>query len=171
MSEIQEYWFAARTRKDQELTIRNSLVKMGIKHFLPTQTVIRQLKYRKKRVEVPIIRNLIFIQATKETALSLPNDHGIQVFFLRDYISHKTLIVPNKQMEDFMFVMDTDPEAVTFDDSELVPKAKVQIVKGKFCGVEGEFAALANKAYVIIRMPNVLSVNIRVPKSYIRLIK
>lgn len=59
MSEQQEYWFAARTKKDQEFSVRNALEKLGIEYFLPTQFVIRQLKYRRRRVEVPVIKNLI----------------------------------------------------------------------------------------------------------------
>ena len=56
MSQQQEYWFAARTRKDQELTTRDALEKIGVEYFLPTQFVIRQLKYRRRRVEVPVKR-------------------------------------------------------------------------------------------------------------------
>ena len=48
MSEQQEYWFAARTKKDQEFSVRNALEKLGIEYFLPTQFVIRQLKYRRR---------------------------------------------------------------------------------------------------------------------------
>ncbi len=170
MPEKQEFWFVARTRKDQELTIRNALRKSEIKNFLPTQTVIRELKYRKKRIEVPIIRNLIFIYATKDKAMEIPNEYGIQVFYIRDYITHRTLIVPDKQMKDFMFVMDVSSDKITFDDNELKPGVKVQIIKGNLCGVEGEFAARANKTYVMIRIPQVLSVNIQVPKSHLRII-
>ena len=75
MSQQQEYWFAARTRKDQELTTRDALEKIGVEYFLPTQFVIRQLKYRRRRVEVPVIRNLIFVHATKEFVL-LPMNTG-----------------------------------------------------------------------------------------------
>lgn len=70
MSEQQEYWFAARTKKDQEFSVRNALEKLGIEYFLPTQFVIRQLKYRRRRVEVPVIKNLIFVRPRK-TVLGL----------------------------------------------------------------------------------------------------
>ena len=73
MSQQQEYWFAARTRKDQELTTRDALEKIGVEYFLPPQFVIRQLKYRRRRVEVPVIRNLIFVHATKEFACAIAN--------------------------------------------------------------------------------------------------
>lgn len=75
MSQQQEYWFAARTRKDQELTTRDAL-ENRCRVFLPTQFVIRQLKYRRRRVEVPVIRNLIFVHATKEFACAIANEYG-----------------------------------------------------------------------------------------------
>ncbi|KAA6305600.1 Transcription antitermination protein RfaH, partial [termite gut metagenome] len=74
MSEIQERWFVARTRKDQEFSLRDSLKKLNVEFFLPTRFVIRQLKYRRKEVEVPVIRNLIFVHATKEKACFIAND-------------------------------------------------------------------------------------------------
>ena len=84
MSEQQKYWFAARTRDKQEFAIRDSLEKLktelDLNYYLPTQFVIRQLKYRRKRVEVPVIKNLIFIQATKQDACDISNKYNIQLF-------------------------------------------------------------------------------------------
>lgn len=112
----QEYWFAARTRKDQELTTRDALEKIGVEYFLPTQFVIRQLKYRRRRVEVPVIRNLIFVHATKEFACAIANEYGVRLFYMRDFDTKSMLIVPDKQMKDFMFVMNLDPAAVILND-------------------------------------------------------
>lgn len=44
------------------------------------------------------------------------------------------------------------------------------VVKGDFCGVEGELASEANKTYVVIRIAGVLSASVKVPKSYLRVI-
>lgn len=60
MSEQQEYWFAARTKKDQEFSVRNALEKLGIEYFLPTQFVIRQLKHRRRRVEMSCYQESYF---------------------------------------------------------------------------------------------------------------
>ena len=168
MSEKQEFWFAARTRKDQELAIRDALEKLGVEYFLPTQIVIRQLKYRKTKVEVPVIRNLIFIRATKEEACSIPNDYGIQLFYMKDLRTHSLLVVPQKQMEDFKFVMDIDPNGVSFDDEPLEIGEKVQVVKGEFAGIEGELESIDNRSYVILRITQVLSVSVRLPNSYLK---
>lgn len=85
MIDTQKYWFAARTRDKQEFAIRNSLEKLKVEEnldidcYLPTRSVITQLKYRRKRSEVPVIRNLIFVRATKQTACDLSNVYGVQL--------------------------------------------------------------------------------------------
>ena len=149
MSEQQKYWFAARTRDKQEFAIRDSLEKLktelDLNYYLPTQFVIRQLKYRRKRVEVPVIKNLIFIQATKQDACDISNKYNIQLFYMKDLLTRAMLIVPDKQMQDFIFVMDLDPNGVSFDNDHLSVGSRVQVVKGDFCGVEGELASEANK--------------------------
>ena len=88
---------------------------MDIDYYLPTRIVISQLKYRRKRSEVPVIRNLIFICATKQVACDISNVYSAQLFYMKDLSTHSMLIVPNKQMEDFMFVMDLNPDGVSFD--------------------------------------------------------
>lgn len=176
MIEEQRYWFAARTRDKQEFAVRGFLEKLStqeglnITYYLPTRSVIRQLKYRRKRVEVPIIRNLIFVCATKRTACDLSNTYGVPLFYMKDLYTHALLVVPNKQMEDFMFVMDLAPEGISFDNDTLAVGSKVSVVKGDFCGIEGEVATCSNKTYVIIRIHNVLTASIKVPKSYLKTI-
>lgn len=177
MIETQKYWFAARTRDKQEFAIRNSLEKLkteenlDIDCYLPTRSVITQLKYRRKRSEVPVIRNLIFVHATKQMACDVSNIYGVQLFYMKDLFSHAMLVVPDKQMEDFMFVMDLNPDGVSFDNEPLVIGHKVKVVKGDFCGIEGEVATEANKTYVIIRIKGILSASVKVPKSYLKIIK
>lgn len=177
MSDIQVYWFAARTRDKQEFTIRKSLEKLkteenlDIEYYLPTRTVVTQLKYRRKRSEVPVIRNLIFVRATKQTACDISNKYSVPLFYMKDLFSRAMLVVPNKQMEDFMFIMDLDPDGVSFDNDPLAIGHKVKVVKGDFCGIEGEVATESNKTYVVIRINGILSASVKVPKSYLKIIK
>ncbi len=170
MSEQQEYWFAARTRKDQEFAIRNSLEKLNVECFMPTQFVIRQLKYRKRRVEVPVIRNLIFVRTTKDRAWSITKDYNVQLFYMKDLRTNSLLIIPDKQMRDFMFVMDLSPESVILNDESFAVGVKVQVVKGDFCGVEGELVSIANRTHVMIRINGILTASIKVPKSYLHIL-
>ena len=177
MIENQRYWFAARTRDKQEFAIRKSLdklkteKKLDIDYYLPTRIVISQLKYRRKRSEVPVIRNLIFIRATKQTACDISNVYSVQLYYMKDLFTRSMLIVPNKQMEDFMFVMDLNPDGVSFDNEPLTIGNKVKVVKGDFSGIEGEVSTEANKTYVVIRITGVLVASIKVPKSYLKIIE
>ena len=169
MSEQQQYWFAARTRDKQEFVIRDSLEKLradiNIEYYLPTQFVIRQLKYRRKCVEVPVIRNLIFVRATKQDACDLSNKYGVQLYYIKDFVTRAMLIVPDKQMEDFKQIMDLNPDNISFDNEVLTVGSKVRVMKGDLCGVEGELALEANKTYVIIRIEGVLTASVKVAKS------
>ena len=174
MSEQQQYWFAARTRDKQEFVIRDSLEKLradiNIEYYLPTQFVIRQLKYRRKCVEVPVIRNLIFVRATKQDACDLSNKYGVQLYYIKDFVTRAMLIVPDKQMEDFKQIMDLNPDNISFDNEVLTVGSKVRVMKGDLCGVEGELALEANKTYVIIRIEVVLTASVKVAKSYLKVI-
>lgn len=144
---------------------------IDIAYYLPTKVVVRELKYRKKKCEVPVIRNMIFIQATKQIACDISNVYGAQLFYMKDLQTRSMLVVPDKQMDDFMFVMDLNPEGICFDNENLAIGHKVKVVKGDFMGVEGEVATQANKTYVILRVRDILSASIRVPKSYLKIIE
>ena len=148
MSDIQKKWFAARVRDKQEFLVRSWIEKLrtanvlDVEYYLPTRIVVRQLKYRRKKVEIPLIKNLIF--------------------------TGNMLVVPDKQMDDFRFVLDLSPDGVSFDNSALVVGSKVKVVKGEFAGIEGKVGIEANKTYVIIHIQGALTANIKIPKSYLK---
>ena len=167
MTEQQKYWFAARTRDKQEFTVRKSL---ELDYYLPTRFVISQLKYRRKRSEVPVIRNLVFVHSTKQTACDISNIYNVPLFYMKDLSTHSMLVVPDKQMEDFMFVMDLNPDGVSLDSEILTVGHKVKVIKGELSGIEGEVAIEANKTYVVIRIKDLLTASVKVPKSYLKII-
>lgn len=176
MTEQQKYWFAARTRDKQEFTVRKLLDKLKtgenlpLDYYLPTRIVVSQLKYRRKRSEVPVIRNLVFIHSTKQTACDISNIYNVPLFYMKDLSTHGMLVVPDKQMEDFMFVMDLNPDGVSLDTEALTVGHKVKVIKGDLCGIEGEVATNANKTYVVIRIKDILTASVKVPKSYLKII-
>lgn len=177
MVDTQKYWFAARTRDKQEFAIRKSLDKLkteenlDMDYYLPTRIVVSQLKYRRKRSEVPAIRNLVFIRATKQTACDLSNVYGVRLFYMKDLSTRSMLVVPDKQMQDFKFVMDLNPDGVCFDNESLAVGHKVKVVKGDLTGVEGEVAVESNRTYVVIRIKDILTASVKVPKSYLKIMK
>ena len=114
---------------------------------------------------------MIFVRATKKTACAIPNVYGVPLFYMRDLSTRSLLVVPEKQMEDFMFVMDLSPDGVSFDNGALSAGHKVRVVKGDFCGIEGETTTRSNKTYVVIRIKDILTATIKVPRSYLKIIE
>ena len=171
MSEEQLFWYAARTRDKQELSVRETLQKLEVECFLPTRREVRQLKYRRKEVEVPVIRNLIFVHATKQQAIDLHNKFGIPIFYIADLCKRGMLIVPDKQMHDFIMLMDLAPDSVSFNDEDLLIGSKIRVVKGQLSGLEGEIASDSHRTFVVVRIHGLFSASVKLPKSYLKLIK
>ena len=177
MVDIQKYWVAAWTSDKQEFAVCKSLATvdnhkhLDVDYYLPTRVVVSQLKYRRKRSEVPVIRNLVFVHTTKQTACDLSNVYGVRLFYMKDLFTRSMLIVPDKQMTDFMFVMDLNPNGVSFDNASLTVGDRVRVVKGDLSGIEGEIATESNKTYVVIRIKDILTASVKVPKSYLKIIK
>lgn len=167
MLENQEFWFVARTRAKQELGLRNSLKKMNINCYLPTQIITRQVSDRKKKVEVPVIHNLIFIQTNKKTAFSLTKEYALKLNYLRNRETGSLLVVPDRQMENFMFLMDLAPDSAIYHEVKLSKGDKVRVLKGDLVGLEGEMIRHEGKTHVLINLPDILSVSIKIPKSYL----
>ena len=90
---------------------------------------------------------------------------------MKDLSTHSMLVVPDKQMEDFMFVMDLNPDGVSLDSEILTVGHKVKVIKGELSGIEGEVAIEANKTYVVIHIKDLLTASVKVPKSYLKIIK
>ena len=56
-------------------------------------------------------------------------------------------------------------------DSEILTVGhKVKVIKGELSGIEGEVAIEANKTYVVIRIKDLLTASVKVPKSYLKII-
>ena len=66
-----------------------------------------------------------------------------------------------------MFLMDLSPDSIRQCSEMYAPGDKVRIIKGNLMGVEGEMVRVEGKTHVILRIPQVLVVSVKVPKSYL----
>ena len=162
--ETQKYWFAARTLSKQEFAVKKRIENLNLEEgidvecYLPTRTVISQLKYRRKRSVVPVARGLIFIHATKQSACDIHNVYGVQVFYMKDFSTHSMLVVPDKQMHDFMFLLDFSSSGVEVLNKNLKRGDRVRVTKGPLQGLEGELVRLMGHKRVVIRLEGVVSI-------------
>ena len=99
-------WFAAKTKFSAEKKIKQFLERLGIEHYIPFRTVIKEKGGKKVKVEKPVIPNLIFIHSDYNTCLSLVNEYKLSMNYLLNLETRQLLVVPDKQMHDFMFLLD-----------------------------------------------------------------
>ena len=163
LSDNELHWYVANTCR-QEKKIKQRLDSMGIENFIPFQQIARKIHGVDKLIEVPVIPNLVFIHTTFKSCMSLR--------YLRDRETGNFLIVPDKQMNDFMFLLDFSKEMVEVVNENLKKGDKVRVIKGDFAGIEGELIRVKGHKRVVVRLEGVVSLaTAYIPGSFLEKIE
>ena len=152
------HWYVAYTRVNQELFIKKKLDGLGIENFLPLDEQLRDTPFGRKTIRVPLIHGMIFIRTDKATSFSLLNEYSLNMVYLKDIEGRCSLVVPDKQMKDFMFLLDFSPEGIEILNKDLKRGDRVRVIKGPLVGLEGELVRLRGHKRVVIRLEGVASI-------------
>ncbi|MDR1761767.1 MAG: UpxY family transcription antiterminator [Bacteroidales bacterium] len=167
-----KFWFVAKTRANQELALKKRLDSFGVENFIPVRNEVRTYSGRKRMVQKAIISNIVFLHSTKEQAYSLINERGLKLSFMIDKNTRKTMVVPEKQMRDFMRVFAVEDTGIVHMSNDIFVRGdKVQIIAGNFCGVEGELVRISGKSHVLIQIHEVVALTLQVPKKSLKKMK
>lgn len=171
LSENELHWYVANTCR-QEKKIKQRLDSMGIENFIPFQQIARKIHGVDKLIEVPVIPNLVFIHTTLKSCMSLVQEYAFDMRYLRDRETGNFLIVPDKQMNDFMFLLDFSKEMVEVVNENLKKGDKVRVIKGDFAGIEGELIRVKGHKRVVVRLEGVVSLaTAYIPGSFLEKIE
>ena len=140
-------WFVLITRWGQWKKIPQRLQELGVGSFIP-----------------PDYNTLVFLHTCKERALNLVNAGEIKGRFIIDHQTHSLLEVPDKQMEDFIRVIE-QPKAECTQDLPIAKGDKVQVVRGPLKGVEGEVIETPNGVHLVVRIKTLLCAKISVGRG------
>lgn len=176
-------WFPMRVTYHREMKIKALLDAIGIESFLPMHWIVKVLKTgKKKRVLESTIPNLIFVRATQQFLTELKTTH--EEFAPMRYMTKRSLpdsrkseiiIVPDKQMANFMKVASVQDDSVmaldNMDFNNSVGK-RVRVIDGTFKGVEGIVKRIKNNKRVVVCLEGVAAMAITfVPPSQLEFIK
>ena len=175
LSDNELHWYVANTCR-QEKKIKQRLDSMGIENFIPFQQIARKIHGVDKLIEVPVIPNLVFIHTTFKSCMSLIQEYAFDMRYLRDREESADvvhfLIVPDKQMNDFMFLLDFSKEMVEVVNENLKKGDKVRVIKGDFAGIEGELIRVKGHKRVVVRLEGVVSLaTAYIPGSFLEKIE
>ncbi|MDL2241811.1 UpxY family transcription antiterminator [Bacteroidales bacterium OttesenSCG-928-L03] len=164
-------WYAAKVKPHTERKIKDYLSESGLEHFIPFHTVVVEREGQKIKKEKPVIPGLIFIRTEKKLALSLPEESGFRMMFMRNLETRDFLVVPDKQMRDFIFVLDLSENAIPVSNESLRRGDKVRVLKGPFAGIEGELVRIKGHKRVVVRLEGLFSLaTTYIPANYLEVI-
>ena len=143
-------WFAACIRNGQWKKTGRRLEELGVEYYIPAA-----------------FNTLLFLRTTKAYALTLVNSGEIGAHYIIDRNTHTLMQVPEKQMADFMKVLDLSPDAECLSDIPFVKGGKVRVIKGALSGVEGEILEKPEGLYLVVRVCSLLCAKIEIPRSYV----
>lgn len=93
-------------------------------------------------------------------------DEGV-VAFLRLKGEAGAAVIPDKQMEDFRFLLDFSEEAVEMTNENIKAGDLVRVVKGSLRGMEGELIRHKGMTKVLVRIDMLGCAMVNIPASFV----
>jgi transcription antitermination factor NusG len=127
-------WFAVWTRSRQEKLAATMLEGLGVNHFLPLKSELRQWSDRKQAVSVPLFSGYLFVRIdpARESRLRILKTPGVAGLVG----NHAGPVpIPDQQIDDVRAVLAARAECSVlplFEEGDLV-----RVVRGPLSGVEG----------------------------------
>jgi transcription antitermination factor NusG len=146
-------WFAVWTRSRQEKSAASVLEKLGVPHFLPLISKIRQWSDRKQTVTVPLFSGYLFVRINpfRDGRLQVLKTPGIAGF-----VGNRSgpLPVPDHLIDGIRTIIESRVECIAlplFNEGD-----RVRVVRGPLTGVEGILVRsnLSTRLSVSIEMIN-----------------
>ena len=169
-------WYVMRALYRAELKTQSRLNESGIRSFVPTKETIVMSRGRKKKARIPVVSNLIFVHSTqKQLAPVMKLDSKFQFIYKKGGMENEPIIVPEKQMEDFINACEHSEKPLYFrpDELNLAKGTKIRIIGGLLNGTEGTLLKVsgARSKRLVVSIPGTLNVAVEVSPDLIEVIE
>ena len=155
-------WYVMRTKPRQEKAVRTELQSFGVELYLPTTTDFHYYGHgRKKKIESPVLPSMVFVHVEAEDRFAVVNNLKHEVRYLVDRNTNSSMVVSDKQMQDFMCVCNT-PE-VKLECVEFAVGDKVTISGGAFDGLQGVVSSIKGQKRFIIVLDGIANIAVDLP--------
>lgn len=132
----QKFWIAAYTRPKSEKKAASEIENLGIETYLPVQTEIRQWSDRKKKIDVVVIPNVIFIHL-EDKDISIVRQHSLIIRILTLPGRKQPAHIPSEQIDNLKFMLSESDSSVIFCPYEFKEKDNVKVIRGNLKGLRG----------------------------------
>lgn len=162
MDEIKWYVLGS-LKRNQELKIRDELRRESLTCFVPLRYVIKNIKGIRKRLMLPAIPGLVFIQGNLDNLKESIRDRKYGLYLRKSTFLNKQdyLTISNHDMENFMAVTEKAGEHITYftpEEIKLQPGDKILVKGGVFDGREGIIQRIKGKRkkQFVVSIPGVV---------------
>ena len=174
------FWYVLFAANRKAAKINDYLKKVNVECFFPLHYAEHQIRNseRTRAVLQPLIGNLVFVKSSKDCLTPLLREIKIRFsiyddlyYRYRDEDERIIIVVPEKQMRNFIAVAGCTQERVIYfsnEDVNFKKGTRVRIMGGAFEGVEGIFMRIKGDRRVVVSLPKLFSVATAfVPLEYI----
>lgn len=170
-----EVWYVMRALYRTELKTQSRLNEAGIETYIPIKETVTTVRGRKRKVKIPAVSNLIFVRSTqKRLAPFTAGDGRFQYTFKKGGMSNEPLIVPDKQMNDFIRACTRSERPLYFSPGELKLEkgTRVRIIGGPLDSCEGVLLKVsgARSRRLVVSIPGAMNVAVEVSPELIEII-
>lgn len=156
-------WFAIRVTYSRELQFKEYLDNNSISNFIPMHYAMVTQKGKSVRKLVPIIHNLIFVNTDRTTLDHIKQFYSAKfpIRYIMDKNKNKPIVIPDKQMQDFIAVCGQYEEQIVYLDPMEVSIKKgdrVRVTGGIWEGIEGKYVRIAKDRRVVVSIEGVMAV-------------
>lgn len=158
------YWRAFYTCSKAEKKCKQRLEEKNINVFLPLQTVIRQWKDRKKKIQEPLFRNYIFARVDERDRIQVLRTPGI----VRCIAFGGVLAKITEEEIDQIRMLQSHSDR--FEKVEAPPHligSNIRIDSGSMRGLKGEVIEIRGETRLMVRITSLnMAIKVDVPYSF-----
>ena len=158
-------WFVLRVTYNRTQKAYSIVSTSDVQSYMPMHYVIKKEIGKKKRTLQPLLPNLFFVYATRETVNSIIKKKGEETSVLKFYLDktkpledngkHPPLTIPFTSMTNFIKATSTDSDHVRIVSAEQCHYKSgdmVKVIDGEFKGVTGRVARIAGQQRVVVEI-------------------
>lgn len=160
-------WYVVYTKRGYEKRVASEISKKGFECFLPLQNILRQWSDRKKKQEVPLFPNYVFVKMRESQRPCL--------FILKGFVKYvsfdrKPVVVREKEIDSIMRILRTDDldiQSEQYIDTGMCAR----ITSGQFAGMEGIVTQRNGRSRLVIRISSLMkafSVCVNIPAGFVK---
>ena len=157
----EKVWFAIRVTYNRELKVKEDLDARGITCFVPMQYRREERHGVMVKRLVPSVHNLIFIFLTPTEMKEYKMSTELPIRYIMNRETRKPIIVPTREMENFIKVAGTYEEKLIYLNSnpgDFSRGERVRIIGGMFAGAEGVFVRVKGDRRVVVNVEGLVAV-------------